>query len=194
MKEPNEQELFNIIAHHEAGHAVACYLLHKRFKYVTINPEEEKLGKIIFPEKVRRPVPSERELAVIKREYMVFLAGPIAEGILSGKCDFKDIIHLSSSPTEENRKFDQVFWKLHFIETKLLIYAPWNWNAVIALADELLTQRKIRYQVARKIIKKAIEDYHEGVRDGISALHYQSYSRFVERISDAKIKFKETGR
>ena len=194
MKEPDEQERLEITAHHEAANAVACYLLHRRFKYVTINPEGEKLGEIIYPKKISKPVPSQRELRVIKREYMVFLAGPIAEGILSGKCDFEDILPLlglPSSHTEDKRKFNQLFWKLHFVETKLLIYAPWNWQAVIALADELLTQKKIRYQAARKIIRQAIEDYHEGVRNGISALHYSGYSDFVKRVSDAKAKFKE---
>lgn len=193
MKELDEQERLNITAHHEASHAVACYLLHKRFKCVTINPEGKKLGEIIYPKKISKAIPSERDLAVIKREYIVFLAGPIAEGILSGKCEFEDILPLlglPSSPTEGNRKFDQVFWKLHFVETKLLIYAPWNWQAVTALANKILTHGKIQYQAARRIIRQAIEDYHEGVRNGISALHYTGYSDFVKRVSDAKAKFK----
>ena len=54
-----------------------------------------------------------------------------------------------------------------------------------------MNQEKIRYQAARKIIKQAIEDYHEGVRNGISALHYSDYSDFVKRVKDAKVKFKE---
>ena len=193
MKEPDEQKPLEITAYHEAGHAVACYLLHKRFKYVTIKPEGEKLGEIIYPKKIHKPIPSGRELRIIKREYMVFLAGPIAEGILSGKCEFEDILPLlglSSSHTEENRKFNEVFWKLHFVDTKLLIYAPWNWQAVITLADELLMHEKIRYKAARKIIKQAIDDYHEGVRNGIYALHYSGYSDFVKRVADAKAKFK----
>lgn len=73
MKGTDEERRLRIAAYHEASHAVACYLLHKRFKYVTINPEEEKLGKITYPKKISRPIPSERELAVIKREYIVFL-------------------------------------------------------------------------------------------------------------------------
>lgn len=87
-------------------------------------------------------------------------SGPIAEGILSGNSEFEDIfplLGLSSSHTEDNWKFSQTsFWKLYFIETKLLIYAPWNWQAVIALADELMTQKKIRYQMARRIIMKGL--------------------------------------
>jgi len=194
MKEPDGQRRMEMTAYHEAGHAVACYLLHKRFKGVTINPEGNRLGDIIYPKKISKPIPSERELRVIKREYMVYLAGPIAERVLLGKCDFQDILpllRLPSSHTEDNRKFNEVFWKLHFVETKLLIYAPWNWQAVIALADELLTQEKIRYQASRKIIRQAIEDYHEGVRNGISASHYSGYSDFVKRVDDTRAKFKQ---
>ncbi len=102
MKGPDEKRRLRIAAYHEASHAVACYLLHKRFKYVTINPEEEKRGKITYPKKISRPIPSERELAVIKREYIVFLASPIAEGILLGKCDFEDILPILGLPSGFN--------------------------------------------------------------------------------------------
>ena len=125
---------------------------------------------------------------------MVFLAGPIAEGILLGRCKFGDIFpssNISESHTNANRKFNKLFWKMIFVDTKLLIYAPWNWQAVIALSDELLVQKKIRYQAARKIMRQAIEDYREGVRNGISALHYTGYSDFVKQVDDAKVKFKK---
>lgn len=194
MKPPDDQKRLDIAAYHEAAHAVACYLLHKRFKYVTINPGGERLGEIVYPKKISKPIPSERELRFIKREYMVFLAGPIAEAILSGRSEFEDILPLlglPSSRTEDSRKFNEIFWKLHFVETKLLIYAPWNWQAVIALTDELLNQEKIRYQEARKIIRQAIEDYHEGVRNEINALHYSGYSDFVKATADAKARFQE---
>jgi len=51
MKDPDEQKRLEIAAYHEAAHAVACYLLHKRFKYVTINPEGKRLGEILYPKK-----------------------------------------------------------------------------------------------------------------------------------------------
>lgn len=125
---------------------------------------------------------------------MVFLAGPIAEGILSGKCAFKDIfplLGLPVSPADGNQGSVRVFWKMQFVETKLLIYAPQNWRAVKALAKELLAHSTIQYQAARRIIRQAMEDYPEGVRNGISALHYSGYSDFVKRVSDEKVKIKE---
>jgi hypothetical protein len=36
------------IAHHEAGHAVAAVAFRKSFRYVTIEPDDDSLGHIIF--------------------------------------------------------------------------------------------------------------------------------------------------
>lgn len=194
MKGSDEQTPLQIAAYHEAGHAVACYLLHKKFTHVTIKPGEEKLGKMNYPEKMSKSIPSERKLATIRREYVVSFAGPIAKGILSGRCEFEDILPLvclPSNPTEDNQKPNGVLWKTLFIETKLLLYAPRNWQAVMALTAELLKQESIRYQTAREVIKQAIEDYDAGVRDDISALHHSRYSEFVKEVTGAKTRFQK---
>lgn len=194
MKDPDEIKRLEIAAYHGAAHAVASYLLHKRFNSATINPEGMKLREIKYPQKISKSIPSQRELRLFKREVMVFLAGLIAELILSGKCEFENILPLLNLPpslSEDSGKVNKSFWKLLFVETKLLIYAPWDWQAVIVLADELLKQEKIQYQAARKIIKKAIEDYHEGIRNRISASHYSDYSDFVKRVKDARVKYKK---
>ncbi len=198
MKERDEERRSEITAYHEAGHAVAFYLLHKRFKYVTIKPEGEKWGEIVYNKKIlkQHTIPSERELRFMKRECMVSLAGPIAEKILSGKCEFEDILpflDLPSSRSENEWETDMMFWKPIFVDTKLLIYAPWNWHAVGALADELEKQKKIRYKEARKIIRNAIEDYQGAVRSGMCAVD-PGYLDFVKRVEDARAKFKERAR
>jgi len=192
MKEPDKQKRSEITAYHEAGHAVAFYLLHKRFKYVTIEPEGEEWGKIIYRQKILKlsTIPSERELKVLNRDWMISLAGPIAELILSRKCKFEDIIpYLGLRPnlTEHERKYGEFFWRHLFIEMKLLIYTPWNWHAVGALADELEKQNTIRYKEARKIIRYAIEDYQEGVRSGVHAVD-SDYSDFANQVADEKAK------
>jgi len=141
MKNPNDKKRLEMAAYREAAHAVACYLLHKRFKYVTIYRERMKVDEIVYPEKISTPIPSERELKFINREYMVFLAGMMAERIFLGKCKFEDLLPLFGTPfgqTEKDRQIHKVAWKTRFIETKLLIYMPRNWQAVIYLAEELL--------------------------------------------------------
>lgn len=194
IKPPDDEPSLQKTAYHEAGHAVACYFLHKRFKEVSIKPGAQKLGRLNYPEKMRRSIPSERELASVRREYVVSLAGIVSEGIFSGKDDFEDILPFLNLPlnaTKDTQKLNHTFWKMVFIETKLLLYTPRTWQAVITLADELLIQETMRYQTAREGIQRAIEDYDTGVRDDISARHHLRYSELVKEIADSKIRFRE---
>jgi len=194
IKQPDDEPSLQETAYHEAGHAVACYFLHKRFKEVSIKPGAQKLGRLNYPEKMRKSIPSERELASVRREYVVSLAGIVSEGIFSGKDGFEDILpflNLPSNATKDTQKLNYTFWKMVFIETKLLLYSPRTWQAVITLADELLIQETMRYQAAREVIRQAIEDYDAGVRDDVSARHHLCYSEFVKEIADSKIRFRE---
>jgi len=194
MKEPDYDELeLDLRAYHGAGTAVAFYLLHKRFTYVTMNQIRDavyfgdKHRKIL---KFKRKYPSERELKLLKREVMIYLAGPIAAIIHFGRVDYEDIrdfLVLKSQLNERERWIGESLWKLYFEETKLLIYAPWNWHAIDALADEFQKKEKIRYKEVRKIIKEAIEDYHEAVKSGEIAVN-QDYLDFVKQVEEKKAK------
>lgn len=149
MKEPDYDELeLDLKAYHGAGTAVAFYLLHKRFTYVTMNQIRDavcfgdKYRKIL---KFKRRIPSEKELKLIKREVMIYLAGPIAAGIHFGRSEYEDIrlfLDLKSKLNERERWIGESLWKLYFEETKLLIYSPWNWHAIDALTDELEKKEK----------------------------------------------------
>jgi len=197
MKELDYDELeLDLKAYHGAGTAVAFYLLHKRFTYVTIN----HIGEVVYRDdkhikilKFKRKFPSERELRLIKREVKIYLAGPIATGIHFGRVDYEDIrdfLVLKSGLNEKERWINEPFWKFEFEETKLLIYAPWNWHAIDALADELQKKEKIIQKEARKIIREAIEDYHEAVRSREIAVD-QGYLDFVKQVEEKKARRKE---
>lgn len=197
MKEPDYDELeLDLKAYHGAGTAVAFYLLHKRFTYVTIN----HMGEVVYRDdkhrkilKFKRRIPSERELKLIKREVMIYLAGPIVAGIHFGRVDYEDIrdfLVLKSRLNEKERWIGESWWRLDFEDTKLLIYAPWNWHAIDALADELQKKEKIRYKEVRKIIREAIEDYHEAVRSREIAVD-QGYLDFVKQMEEKKARLKE---
>jgi hypothetical protein len=195
MKEPDYDELeLDLKAYHGAGTAVAFYLLHKRFTYVTIN----HIGEVVYRgEKHReilkkRRILSEGEVKLIKREVMIYLAGPIAAGIHFGRSEYEDIrlfLDLKSKLNERERWIGESLWKLNFEETKLLIYAPWNWHAIDALTDELEKKEKIRYKEARKVIREAIEDYHEAVRSREIAVD-QGYLDFVKQVEEKKARLK----
>jgi hypothetical protein len=141
-----------LVITHGAGTAVAFYLLHRRFKYVTMNQIRDavyfgdKHRKIL---KFKRRIPSEKELKLIKREVMIYLAGPIAVGIHFGRSEYEDVklfLDLKSKLNEKERWIGESLWRWDFEDTKLLMYAPWNWHAIDALADELQKMEKIRYK------------------------------------------------
>lgn len=198
MEEPDEQLELDLKAYHAAGTAVAFYLLHKRFTYVTIN----HLGEVVYRgekhKKIlkKRRIPSERELELLRRKCKIYLAGPIAAGIHFGRLEYEDIklfLDLKSQLNEQERWIKQLCTGWDFEETMLLIYAPWNWHAIDALADELKKKKKIRYKEARKIIREAIEDYHEAVRNREIAID-QGYLDFVKQVEEKKARRKEAMR
>lgn len=196
MQKLNEQLELDLRAYHAAGTSVAFHLLHKRFTYVTIDHigevvcKDDKLTKILK----KRRIPSERELKIINREVMIYLAGPIAAGIHFGSLDYedtRDFLVLKSQLNDKERWIGEPLWKLDFDGTKLLIYRPCNWHAIDALADQLKTKGKITYKEARKIIKEAIEDYNKAVLSGEVPVD-QDYLDFVKRVEEKKAKMRES--
>lgn len=78
-------------AFHEAGHAVEAYTLHVPFRSVSIRPEADSLGHVLFD---KRPEWLETESNVyeggramewLRRSAQISLAGQIAEAILAGR-------------------------------------------------------------------------------------------------------------
>jgi ATP-dependent Zn protease len=64
-----------LVAHHEAGHAVAAFAFHRRFKRVTIMPGDSSGGHIaIFSAGSSRTTP-----AIAHRNAVCALAGPAAQ-------------------------------------------------------------------------------------------------------------------
>ena len=159
-------------AYHEAGPAVASYILNQRFSYLTVNPDEDSLGHIVWInlakfnpevddlEKIRKPL-----------EKMIFTgqAGHAAERLFRGRnnwigsnsdvtraLDF--LFYLVGTPEEAEAYFNWLF-----IRIGNLLSRDWNWAAVEALANALMEQKKIGYKKAREIIKNAIEaEFNKG--------------------------------
>jgi hypothetical protein len=176
-------------AYHEAGHAVMCYFLKKKFSYVTIRKviKNNNSGCVKYGEfrwcfhKEQRNYRQH-----IKRAICIFWAGFAAERIIlssqnyspdiidsllkividdycfsSGENSDADIID-RFLPCLANNDVDLSF-KIQdecTIKTENLLVN--NWEAVEALANELLSRnKKIKYMEARKIIKDALANRRE---------------------------------
>jgi hypothetical protein len=154
-------------AYHEAGHAVAAFYMKRPFRYVTIEPDEDCLGHIMykkFRDSFNPEIGSDREIRKpLEKAITTAFAGPIAEQIFSGrknivgaKGDLRDALnyafYLCGSP-EETEAYVNWLW----IRTKNMIRQPAKWCSVEGLAKELLDYRKIEYMKARRIIKESFE-------------------------------------
>ena len=162
------------IAFHEAGHAVASCVLHRRFSHVSIEPDAEglSLGGLVRRRRTSHPAfrehggkfyPWRESRSVIKRDIMISLAGSIAETIFSkGEAmirldspDYEKALSLATDnlPTNKTpeKHVDSLAIKSFFIIQDL------NWPAVESLAAALLEKKRIRFMEARKIISMAME-------------------------------------
>lgn len=165
-----------LLAFHEAGHAVACYILKKKFSFVSIIPDKQDntLGKVSYktlpPQKSLQDVEFNRDCRTtkaIERAVIISLAGGIAESKYAGrnitkssKADYGNAVsaisHLCSS-NEEN----EAYLNLILIRAKQLFTFSCGenttyWKAVEVLADRLLEEKIIKYQKARTIIEETL--------------------------------------
>ena len=152
------------IAYHEAGHSVATCLAHKRFRIVTILPDEESMGKCITVEwKNFHPdyETNRRTRYRIKADIFMLLAGPCAEyKYVGGRKpvysveDYQEAQELASylcGSQEEADAYVEFMWE----QTKNIISLDWNWKAIIAVANALLGQKTLKYFKTRHLIRKA---------------------------------------
>jgi len=76
-------------AYHEAGHAVAACEYRRKFSYVTIAPEEDSLGHVLYQHLGKNFHPEYDEMskvrAKLEKAILISLAGHAAERIFSGK-------------------------------------------------------------------------------------------------------------
>lgn len=157
-------------AYHEAGHAVMTHSLGRRFRYVTVIPNDDYLG-CVRPSAVRNFHPewdsSRRGVRLIEGEIMIFFAGQIAEKMFS-ECDnwtgsrgdwsgAVDVALYLAADSEIMEAYLNLFWA----KAKVTMRRPWIWHAVKALSKELLTAKKIPYLKAKEIIDRALDDWHK---------------------------------
>jgi hypothetical protein len=157
------------VAYHEAGHAVAAYLLRRAFRYVTIIPKEGSQGHVMprqrpggQPYQLGDDVADGRRA---ERMIMVLLAGITAEAIRYGRrpprwirqSDIAQAIAWACCGAEPavdpGGPWCWIEWL--FRRTRYLLEAPRAWVAVEALAHALLQASRLSGPQARRIIQEA---------------------------------------
>lgn len=156
-------------AYHEAGHAVAAYLLHWPIRSVAIVPSEdgETLGMCRLAGWGRRTSPewdaSPWTIRRVRRCIMHYLAGHVAERRVRGRNNWQGsrgdlmsatymVMYLVGSPEETGPEMDRL-WRA----TEQLLNESRAWAAVMALAEALLKQPTLRAQEVRMVIRQALE-------------------------------------
>jgi hypothetical protein len=154
---------------HEAGHAVAGYLLRRPFSKVSIGGSGDEAGYVTFePLDVlmndELDVESDPEIIrYLDREIIILLAGPEAESRYAGRYDFEgaardwEQVHKYAARLyglifpHSRRRFPHVdYSKAHL---QVLLGQPGVWPAILAVAQGLMTRTKLRYQDVEEIIQ-----------------------------------------
>ena len=145
-----ETKKLAVIAHHEAGHAVAAFFLRDKFKHVTIVPKDESAGHLL----PLRPV---RSMEKTHARAIVGLAGIIAQRRYNGRC----VREYHSAPDRKmvsSYAFDlagsqavaQALLNLWYAQANELIKN--RWNAVEDVASALLRDKTLSSDDVRDII------------------------------------------
>lgn len=162
------------LSYHEAGHAVAAFVLRMRFTHLSIIPDEDSIGHTMTtklrdfqPDVARSRTGRDR----YERYAMVSLAGLVAERERVGRVRYRtnhhDVIQAfelcsnTCGSDEETGACINWLWE----RTKNLMKSGRHWAAVEALAEQLRTRRYIGEREARQIIKQAFSDWSKRTRE-----------------------------
>lgn len=154
-------------AYHEAGHAVASYLVHRRLACISIipNPVDHTLGHCEYRNlatfKPYAPV-SSRLRVQVEKLIIVLLAGAISERLRTGRVfrkgsdeDMKQAHEAAMYLFDDDKEAEAFISWLQEHTRNILNYRP-HWAAVEALAGELKERRFIGERLARQIIQESI--------------------------------------
>ncbi len=152
-------------AYHEAGHAVAAYLLRRKFRFVTIRSRggyegylrHEPRKEAFLGEEEEKP----RARSLVERDIIVSLAGSAAVFLLTGShdragawADRHRAMDLAESVCGSGRECEAyVRWLCVRCEDMLKVQA--NWHALETLAEELLLHGSVGYRKAVGIVRAA---------------------------------------
>ena len=165
----NQKALRNT-AFHEAGHAVEAFMLGVPFRSVTIKAAAESLGMVRFHRWPKWVIPNTAEFnerrarAWLEKQAQISFAGQIAETIHTGRRPARRYFHAR----DNDHAFDNAtvvcgsddecsaWLDWLFIRTRDQLSQQLVWNAVEALAEELMKWERVSGARARKLIRNAL--------------------------------------
>lgn len=153
-------------AYHEAGHAVAAYLLDRDFKSVTIIREGDTLGQCSLTklDDFHPDINADQRTLAHLEEYMIMLhAGVASEYLATGRynwtgahSDLTIAAHLAANACGTDEEV-QLYRELMMVRAKNLLRLAHNWSAVQTLAEELLRRPCLTYLEAEGMIQTGLE-------------------------------------
>ena len=154
-------------AYHEAGHAVVAFELEIPVESVTIAPDEESVGSMIYQRRLQKLDDygsiSARRRATLEAHVRVLIAGWIAEkrfnpkgfrrsGAQEDQRTLITIVFLLSNSEKEARLYHRL------LEVQTVQIVNRRWFAIKALAAALLKKETLSGEEAGKLIMKAFQD------------------------------------
>jgi hypothetical protein len=159
---------FEATAYHEAGHAIAAWKLESRVFRVTLEPDEDSLGKTFHSNPLTRVDFDDIEFGPIaprcqrraENVMIISLAGPAAQHkynprsvrLYHGGSDRENVYEILSHLCEITSDIFPTYYHLMDLQARALVRNPVNWRAIEILAQELLQRRTIPGKRLRRFI------------------------------------------
>jgi hypothetical protein len=152
------------IAHHEAGHAVAAVAFRKSFRYVTIEPDDDSLGHIIFQKRAASFRPDicgdlrTRVLSKTARSYLLpdrarertsadARNGAVRDSDMENA--FSMIDYMSNDPKETKA---YIAWLA--VRSRGFVCSEVHWPQIEAVARELLAKPKGERRLSARQVRE----------------------------------------
>ena len=152
-------------AYHEAGHALAHFVLHIRFDGVTIkpSPETDTLGQLI-QEAPRAISVNDLQGWQVDEEIIACFAGPSAEARISGRTcwpkgsnDFQFAFDLAAKLDHLHVEDIDPYLRDLWARAKNLLKRPGHWLGVERVAAALLQREVLSYSEVAGILQASLE-------------------------------------
>lgn len=165
--EQRESFIRKIIAVHEAGHGVICYLLGYKFESITITPNHKTGSDGTFKRSITEMPIEAKNIpfhAYVIDQITILLSGGAAAynlapnedpNLLGMGPDLDQAWDFAKMVTKSKEEADQLNTYLAF-RAKELIQDKKNWLAINRLAEELIKKGTISYDEAKNIFENCL--------------------------------------